>query len=310
MVAAGLVVQASVGGAEGKLENARSLAPMPERAARIEQFGEALVSAYRSGDGGKLAAFYAEESRLMAEFQPTVFGRDHIAAYHRAWLARFAVRDFVRAKFDRIDLGRRLVEDGRFTMRVQPREGGEAAELAGKYLEIWEVAASGEVRLVTQAWNLDAHVAGEERWRFPEVPGVRTALQARVAVRDGVSFELAALNRLIEAAIVQHDGAVWSLCFSDDAVLLPNFGAPCVGRREIDAYIEAHVKELPVFEKLDIRNDRIDDVGGGWVIEYASHVANWRSGDASGVSTGKNVRIWRREPGGGLRLFRQIGSYD
>jgi ketosteroid isomerase-like protein len=135
------------------------------------------------------------------------------------------------------------------------------------------------------------------------------ALGAHLPVKGGVSFDLAGLNVLLGVAIAQHDAAVWEQFFADDAVLLPNYAPICRGRREIDEYIVPHTAQLPVFEHLDIRNDRIDDLGG-YVIEYASHVANWRSGDSSGVSSGKNLRIWRREQGGGLRLFWQIGNYD
>ncbi len=70
-----------------------------------------------------------------------------------------------------------------------------------------------------------------------------------------------------------------------------------------------HVKELPVFEELDIRNDRIDNLGT-FVIEYASHIASWKNGDSSGVGLGKNIRIWRREADHSLKLFRAIGMYD
>jgi hypothetical protein len=66
---------------------------------------------------------------------------------------------------------------------------------------------------------------------------------------------------------------------------------------------------MPIFEKLDVRNDRIDDLGN-YVIEYASHIAIIRSGDFSGVSTGKDLAIWRREPNGALKIFRHITMYD
>jgi hypothetical protein len=39
-------------------------------------------------------------------------------------------------------------------------------------------------------------------------------------------------------------------------------------------------------------------------------VANWRNGESSGVGTGKNLRIWRREPNHSLKVVLSIGSYD
>jgi hypothetical protein len=46
------------------------------------------------------------------------------------------------------------------------------------------------------------------------------------------------------------------------------------------------------------------------VIEYASHIAIIRDGEYSGVGTGKNIVIWRREKGGSLKIFRGIAMYD
>ena len=145
--------------------------------------------------------------------------------------------------------------------------------------------------------------------RFTELPSVQIALQGRVPVKDNISFELAALGLLLEKAVSQHDARLWSQFYTDDAMMIHSFAPLDNGKKAVDSFIESHVKTLPVFEKLDIRNDRID-VSGDYVVEYASHVANWRNGDSSGVSTGKNIRIWRREPDGSLKIFRQIGMYD
>jgi hypothetical protein len=87
-------------------------------------------------------------------------------------------------------------------------------------------------------------------------------------------------------------------------------GTPVVkGRKEIDAHLEEHAKHLPVFEKLDIRTDHIDDLGR-YVIEYGTHIAIVRDGDWSGVATGKDLRVWRRDERGALRICRGVAMYD
>jgi hypothetical protein len=112
---------------------------------------------------------------------------------------------------------------------------------------------------------------------------------------------------------------------AEDVRLMPEFQKTVMGRAHAAAYhravaggfavggyvrfLAAHAKELPVFETLDIRTDRIDDLGR-YVIEYASHIAGFRVGDQSGVTTGKNTVISRREPGGALRGFRGMATYD
>jgi hypothetical protein len=104
-------------------------------------------------------------------------------------------------------------------------------------------------------------VAYADDLRFEEVPTVNVALQSHVRIDNQVRFELAALNRLAEVTISQHDARIWSQFYADDAMFIYSQHPIYRGRKEMDAFFEKHVKELPVFEKLDIRNDRIDDLG-------------------------------------------------
>ena len=275
----------------------------------LDRFRTDYVKSVLEGRPELSSPYYAERVRLMPEFQKTILGKASATAYDRAFAARFAVHEFRRDVVEILELGSRLMESGTFQLKMSVKKSGERRELTGKYLDIWERTEGGTPLLVTSAWNHDRAIEFSDELRFSEVPSVQMALQARLPVHDRISFELAAFNRLLESAIIQHDGGLWSHFYADDVVMLANYSARHVGKKAVDAYIADHVKELPIFEKLDIRNDRIEQ-SGQYVIEYASHVANWRNGDSSGVSTGKNIRIWRREADGALRIIRQIGMYD
>lgn len=284
-------------------------AASPAHQAALRQYRENRTQGLLAGNPGPLAAQFSENIRLMPVTQPTVFGPNNAAAYHRAFLARFAVRDYTRTSAGQFDLGTRVVEIGRFTQKLTHKGTGEAFNLNGKYLDAWEKLPDGALRLVTAAWNYDTGLSNAEVMRFPDVPSIRTAFAPRAPINSQVSLELAALGLLHELAVVQHDAGLWSRFYADDAILLANNGGLHAGRKAVDDYIAAHCPQLPVFEKLDLRNDRIEELGD-YVFEYASQVANWRHGDSSGVGTGKNLRIWRREPGHALKIILAIGSYD
>lgn len=287
----------------------RSVVATTEQNALIERHRGDHARALAAGAAEACVAAFAKDVRVMPQYHDTVFGRNDAAKYYSALLGQFRVSRYDRSSMAVLNLGERLVEFGRFSQSLVRKDNGQERELEGTYMDIWSRANEGAWEVVATTWNYSQWPAFADELRFPEVPGVRVAFQAHLPIKDGLSFELGALNKLQEIAIVQGDHAVWSQFYTDDAVLLSNQGPVSAGRQEIDAYIEEHVKQMPVFEKLDIRNDRIDDLGS-WVIDYASHVANWRNGDSSGVNTGKNIRIWRREPRGGLKMVCQIGSYD
>lgn len=268
-----------------------------------------VARAYVDEKADRIVSRYAGNVRLMPPYHGSVFGRDNARAYHAALFERFDVRKYQRDEVQTYDLGSRLVEVGRFTMTLAAGKDGASHDISGGYMDIWEQVAGKPAALITHVWNTDKYPDIANELRFSQVPGVRTALEAHVPIKDNLSFELAALNKLHEVAITQRDDKVWSLFFADDALLVANHHGFVQGRAAIDEHLSRYVPNMSVFEKLDIRNDEID-VAGRFVIEYASHVANWRNGDSSGVNTGKNIRLWRREADGSLKMICGIGTYD
>jgi ketosteroid isomerase-like protein len=291
-----------------------SAAPAPggdasvETRSRLDRFRHEFREALLQGDVASVLPRFAGDLRLMPEFQRTVLGTANAQAYWRAFAGRFAVAGYTRDVMEIIDLGQRLVEWGRFRQQLVSKAGGKEYELIGKYLDIWE-KRDDQLVLITSAWNYDHQVDFADLLRFPEVPAVHVAFQPRAAVATQAGVDVAALGLLIERTVTSHDAPLFTMLYADDAVLLHNYHAALIGRQEIATFTAEHFKQLSVFEKLDIRNDRVDDLGDH-VIEYGSHVASWRNGQWSGVNPGKNIRIWRRQADGALRIFRAIAMYD
>lgn len=283
--------------------------PDAQTVAHLAQFRDDYAQSLRHKKPGLLAAYYAQNVRLMPEFQHTVMGKKDALAYQEAFTGRFDVQQTDRAPLETLDLGTRVVELGTFTTTLTHRQTGRKYTLAGKYQNLWEKPAPGKLALVTEAWNYNHPVPFADLLRFGTVPAVQVAYQAHVPVNSNISFELAALNGLMEAAFTQHDANLSSRFFTDDAAFIYSSNPIYRGRQALDAFFVQHMREMPVFEQLDCRTDRID-VLDGYVVEYASHIAHWRNGEASGINTGKNLRIWRREGDGSLKLFRQMAMYD
>jgi ketosteroid isomerase-like protein len=276
----------------------------------LNKFQADYCKSMLDGKTDRLQTYYADTIRLMPPFQKTVLGKANASLYYKAFTNRFTIHTYTRNETEMLDLAQQILETGEIKIRMTLKSTGKEFDVAAKYLNLWIKTKNGELRLLTEAWNVDQYYTElHDQLRFDDVPSVHIALQPNVPVTNDVQFELAALNRLLDATVTDHDGDTWSLYYSDDAKLMANYYPACGGRKAIDGYIKMHVKGLPTFEELDIRNDRIDDLGK-YIVEYASHIASWKNSSGSGVSLGKNIRIWRREPNHALKLFRSIGMYD
>jgi hypothetical protein len=198
---------------------------------------------------------------------------------------------------------------GTFTMKVTHRATKRSYDLPGKYMDLWKMNTSGELFIVCQAWNYAQRIDFSEQLKFPEVPIRNVALAAHTTINDHVTFQLAGYNEVMESIIIQHDARLWKMFYTDDSNFLYSNYPVILGRKAIDGFLDEHVGGLPVFEKLDIRNDEVIDLGA-YVIEYASHTAFVRGENWSGVGTGKDLRIWRRGSDCSLKIYRHIGMYD
>ena len=275
----------------------------------LEKFRSDYVTSVLNNKPETMASYYANDIRLMPEFQKTIVGKSNALSYHRAFSDRFDAQEFSRDEIEILDLGSQVVELGMFTTKMKLKSTDKEHALKGKYQNIWEKSENGKLTLITEAWNYNHLVEITEQLRFEEVPAIQIAYQAHLPINSSIRFELAALNRLMEVTITQHDAKIWSQFLTDDGMFIYSNNPICQGRKALNEFLEKHAKEMPVFEKLDVRNDRIDH-SGDYVIEYASHIANWRNGEHSGVSTGKDIRIWRREKDCSLKIFRQMAMYD
>jgi hypothetical protein len=275
----------------------------------LDAYRSAKVRAYLDGKPDGALKDMAQDVRLMPAYQKTVLDKADAATYTRAFLERFTVSAYDREVIEVADLGPRVMEIGRFTMTVAMKGSAESHTLRGKYMDLWEKSPAGKLELNTAGWNHDELPKIADQLRFAEVPSVHVALQPRVPITAGVSFELAALQKLDESVIAQHDGKTWALFNADDGILLANHGPVVSGRKALDEHMERHAKALPLFEKLDLRTHKIDDLGE-YVIEFAGGVVTWKVNEYTGVSLGKGILVWRRANGGALQKWRAISMYD
>lgn len=277
--------------------------------AHLKKFSADYIKSRQDKNPEMLKDYYADNIRLMPEFQKTVMGKSNALSYYQAFADRFTIQACAREKIEILDMGKKVIELGLFTMSVKLKSTGKEYILKGKYQDFWEIGEDGKILLITEAWNYSHDVEIADQLRFQEVPAVNISLEAHVPVNSNISFELAALNKLLETTISEHDAKLWGRFYSDDIKYIYSAHPIVEGRKAMDEFLEKHVSGLPVFEKLDIRTDRIDTLSN-YVIEYASHIAIIRNGEFSGVFTGKDIRIWRRERDGSLKTFREMAMYD
>jgi ketosteroid isomerase-like protein len=193
------------------------LNPDAKSSAHIGRFKSDFIKSMLNGDQVLLKPYYAENIRLMPEFQLTIMGKANALLYYQALHSRFEIQGYTRNELKILDLGKRILELGFFTMKMKSKSTGKLLEFKGKYQNIWGKSQSGNLTLLTESWNYNHQIEHPEQLKFSEVPAVNVALQAHVPINNPISFELAALNRFQEIVISQYDHKIWAQYYLDDA---------------------------------------------------------------------------------------------
>lgn len=123
-----------------------SLASLEQQ--EVEQFTRRFEALFNAGDAAGMAAFYAEDARLLAEHADLVRGRDAIERFWREAIGRARAASAVRTiKLDEVissgNLGYAL---GTVAVRIPARPG-----LVTKYATVWQRDADGRWRLAVDS---------------------------------------------------------------------------------------------------------------------------------------------------------------
>lgn len=256
-----------------------------------------------------IMSYFDKDAFSMPEYQANLIKKEKIENYYSLLTKRFNIKAYDREITEIIDLDKRVIEIGNFKATYNLIEKDTSLNLNGTYLNIWEQAKNGELKVLVESWNYRHDVKNKEIFTFLEL-GKSSWNDSYLKIdTTSTAFELAGLNELMTKTVSSHNPQLWTQFFTTDAKYIYSHTPVQVGINAINHHLIDHCKYLPKFDKLLIGNNRIE-ILNGYVIEYASHYVDWSFGETKGISTGKDIRIWKRMPDCSLKIYRQIAMYD
>lgn len=275
---------------------------------KLEQARTNYIKGVMRENTSTLLMHHALSVRIMPEANPTIFGKANAELYFKALFKRFDVKGYNKSPMNFIDMGTKVAEIGAFDLEMQTK-GGEERKLSGHYVNLWQRNDSGNWEIHTDVWNFNHWPAFKEELVFAGIPSVVTAMQAKVPIDSPQSFEIAAYEAINQHGVRIGDPDIVSFKFNDSAHYFPNFQPALIGKPAIAEWWKQHMKELPLLDAVHNRSDAIETLGR-YTIQHSSHIVAWRSGEHSGGSTGKHLKIWERQDDGILRAILFIAAYD
>ena len=276
---------------------------------KIEKINSEVSKALVGKKVKSIMSYFNNDAISMPEYQASLIKKEKIENYYSLLTKRFNIKSYDKQITEIIDLDKRVIEIGDFRTAYYLIEKDTTLNLNGSYLNIWERTKNGEIKVLVESWNFRHDVKNRESFTFLEL-GKSSWNDSYLKIDTTlIAFELASLNELMAKTVSSHNPHLWSQFFTTDAKYIYSHTPVQFGKAEITEHLIDHCKYLPKFDKLLIGNNQIE-ILNDYVIEYASHYVDWSFGETKGVSTGKDIRIWKRMPDCSLKIYRQIAMYD
>lgn len=268
-----------------------------------------LRAAVLSNDAEARVKLYRADARSMPEYQPALHGVSQIAAYHRALGTRLKMTRFDPVTTEEYDFGHAVLEFGTFTAAWSTATGG-TEERRGKYVNLWGVEPDGSLRLKSDIWGYFENLTDPKLF-FVAMPEEIPATGPPSAVDLKLAGMIKRLNDEDARAVRTRDLEAKLAFFTSDAVLMPFADAPKHGMSEIRPYLTAYTAagDGITFDDVRVWNAGFEDFGD-YVVEYSKFHVSWRWPDSSGETKGGGLILWKRQPDGTLKRYRQIGTHD
>ena len=274
-------------------------------AQELAGINEKLTKAWLQSDAVALSSFYADSAVSMPEFHTALYGKQAIGAYLEQWLSAARVTSCDRRTVDVTRAGDYLLETG--TFRRNFSLDTKMVDYDAKYLAVWRIKPSGGLELVSE---ITGSVKPLDRTDLPlsqlQLPD---SAQVPKPPGDAKLKTVQHLNDQIASLVVKSKGAAFAPYYTQDAIYMPYYMPILVGKPAIDAYYREHEDPKTGIDAVWIKPSRIIDSGGFLLVDGYYRV-DWRSGNAHGTVTGKNVSAWKRQADGRLLLSRQMAVHD
>ena len=254
---------------------------------------KSVIEMIRSGKINR--NLFQQDGILMADYQSELKGIDNISRYYDSLFLNNSISDYQMTSHELFDFGNTVVDIGNFQWLREKRNE------SGKYWNVWKKDVTGTYRLFTQAFGFFHKI---------DTPTLLSFKISSMKLReDTSSFELQAYNALMEKAVRERSGMLRTEFFTDDAIFYPFEDSPKVSKKVLLPYLIAYNSGDVTIPSIKIFTTYQASFGE-YILEYNGFNVDWQSGNYQGSTTGKGVRIWRRQPNGSLKILREIGLHD
>ncbi|MDO8539977.1 MAG: DUF4440 domain-containing protein [Opitutaceae bacterium] len=276
--------------------------------AAIRAASRALVSHALARDWSSFAQLFTDDAIMMAPNEPARVGRKNIEAQSHS---NAVLKECTNEPIEFDGRGDLVFARGRYAVVVTAPNQPDVRD-SGKFFQLWRKQSDGSWKLFRDNWNSDLPspavdtkitAARKAAWE-KRPPGAKVKGAGTLSARDQDAIRDA--WKALGAAGLARNWSKLAQFYSDDTAVFPPHAAASMGRSQA---VEGWQKFPPY---KDWRVEPLEIGGHG---DFAYVRGEWSmvmtpANQPEQPGAGKYLQIWRKQPDGAWKLFRDIWNSD
>ncbi len=272
---------------------------------RLKKLSDYKIRAEINDDFRGISSLYSPDAISMREYQPLLQGIEEIEAYYTEIFSRQRIKHFERSIKEVVSMDSAILEIGTFAKEFL-NESDSVRLFEGKYWNVWRPLPNGELKLVGEAHGYFHPVQHPE-----ELVMQRSGLSRKTKLEPitDAPLELKAYNALMETAVRNRDGVLRAEFFADDGQFMPFADTTKTGMNELRPYLIQYNSGDVSIPSISVATYQYENQGE-YILEYPIFEVTWEVQGFSGFTSGKGIRLWKRQKDRSLKIYREIGCHD
>lgn len=266
-----------------------------------------LVRALTEENISLLMDHYADDAVLMPEYHQALYNKNEIRHYYEARFMASNTSGHTRIPYSTEELGDYRIETGTFAYTFQ-LTGKAPFAYRGKYIIVWRTDQHTNPKIISEIWGSVDYIE-RSILSFSTIKNTHYRLAPEPVVETPEAKQIHDRNAFISRCVKTRDGATLADTYSNDAIYMPYYSPMLIGKEKITAYYLEHENPAVTIDSVQIKASRIL-ISGAYAIVDGRYGVKWRSGNDSGLVTGKSINIWKRKEDGVFMLYRQMSNHD
>lgn len=270
----------------------------------VEKKSERLGSSIALESVELFSELFTHDAVILPEYHKMLQGNTSLTRYFKDFFNKTETISYQKHPFEIQEFGDGLLELGTFKHHYKT-PFDKSFHYNGKYMTFWALQ-DGIPKIKAHIWGASNYFEAQNL-DFLSIEAPEIAIEIPLSEWKE---DIEEVRSYIYKAVLNGDAQTTMRSYADDAIYMPYYAPPFLGKTQIANYFYPHYQPGSVQrDSLMTRAVRIIDLGN-YALKFGEYHVEWTHQNQPYFIKGKGLSLYRRRDDGELEIYRQMINHS